>query len=363
MGKTFQLACALTLLLTSTGCSGGSDDDSSATPGSGGSGSAGTGSASGGNASAGKNAGSAGSAGKAGGTGVPGKPGEVGGCKMFPAEDAWNLDVSGVAADATWTKKVQDLVGAAKIHPDYGVDGQDLYGIPLNVVPETQPLAPVSFDDYPDESDEGPYPFPGPDDVIIEGNNPEACDGDCHLLVIQQGACMLFEGYACEYRQDGWHCGNGAKWDLTKVGYGQRPMGWTSADAAGLAIAPGLLRFAEVRAGEVTHALRFTLKCTTDKYVNPATHQAVPGGCNPSDGPPMGTRVRLKADYDISKASESAQVVLRGMKKYGMILADNGSNFYFQGEANAGWTDDDIEPLKSVPASAFEVVQMPPLMQ
>jgi len=361
MGKTFQLTCALSLLLASTGCSGGSDDDNTATPGSGGSGSAGTGS--GGNASAGKNAGSAGSAGKAGCTAVPGKPGEVGGCKMFPAEDAWNLDVSGVAADATWTKKVQDLVGTAKIHPDYGVDGQDLYGIPLNVVPETQPLAPVSFDDYPEESDEGPYPFPGPDDVIIEGNNPEACDGDCHLLVIQQGACMLFEGYACEYRQDGWHCGNGAKWDLTKVGYGQRPMGWTSADAAGLAIAPGLLRFAEVRAGEVTHALRFTLKCTTDKYVNPATHQAVPGGCNPSDGPPMGTRVRLKADYDISQASESAQVVLRGMKKYGMILADNGSNFYFQGEANAGWTDDDIEPLKSVPASAFEVVQMPPLMQ
>ncbi|HYP88754.1 MAG TPA: hypothetical protein VEQ59_11385, partial [Polyangiaceae bacterium] len=103
-------------------------------------------------------------------------------------------------------------------------------------------------------------------------------------------------------------------------------------------------------------------RCTLDKYVAPATHQAVPGGCDPSDGPPMGTRVRLKADYDISKLSESAQVVLRGMKKYGMILADNGSNFYFQGEANRGWTEDDIEPLKSVPASAFEVVQMPPLM-
>jgi hypothetical protein len=148
MGKTFQLTCALSLLFASTGCSGGSGDDNTATPGSGGSGSAGTGS--GGNASAGKNAGSAGSAGKAGGTGVPGKPGEVGGCQMFPAEDAWNLDVAGVAADATWTKKVQDLVGTAKIHPDYGVDGQDLYGIPLNVVPETQPLAPVSFDDYPE---------------------------------------------------------------------------------------------------------------------------------------------------------------------------------------------------------------------
>lgn len=355
MGKTFQLVCALSLLHASAACSGGGNDATASPSGGGGSGSNG----SGGSASAGK---SGGTAGTSGNTATPGKPGEVGGCKIFPAEDAWNLDVSGVAADATWTNKVQALVGAAKIHPDYGVDGQDLYGIPLNVVPETQPLAPVTFDDYPEESDAGPYPFPGPSNVIIEGNSPEACDGDCHLLVLQQGACMLFEGYACEYRPGGWHCGNGAKWDLSRVGYGQRPAGWTSADAAGLAIAPGLLRFAEVRAGEVTHALRFTLKCTTDKYTNPATHQAVPGGCNPSDGPPMGTRVRLKADYDISGASPSAQVVLRGMKKYGMILADNGSNFYFQGEANAGWTDDDIEPLKGVPASAFEVLRMAPLM-
>jgi hypothetical protein len=271
--------------------------------------------------------------------------------------------VSGVAVDATWTAKVQALVGAAKMHPDYGVDGQDLYGIPLNVVPENQPLAAVTFDDYPDESDPGPYPFPGPNDVIIEGNSPEACDGDCHLLVVQQGACMLFEGYACEYQQDGWHCANGAKWDLRKNSYHQRPDGWTSADAAGLAIAPGVLRYDEVRAGEVTHALRFTLNCTTNKYVNPATHQAVPGGCDPANGPPMGTRVRLKADFDISTLSASAQVVLKGMKKYGMILADNGSNFYFQGQASPDWTEADIEPLKTVPASAFEVLTMPPLMQ
>jgi len=374
MGKTFQLTCAFAVLLAFTGCSSDSGDDDSRSPGgTGGGGHAGAGRANGGTAgqsegSAGKNEGSAGknegSAGKPGGTmGTPGTPGEVGGCKMFPAEDAWNLDVSDLAADAAWTKKVQDLVGAAKLHPDYGADGSELYGIPINVVPETQPLAPVSFDDYEDESDPGPYPFPGPDDVIIEGNSPESCDGDCHLLVVQQGACMLYEGYACEYRQDGWHCSNGAKWDLNEVGYGQRPEGWTSADAAGLAIAPGVLRFDEVRAGEVTHALRFTLKCTTDKYVEPATHQAVPGGCNAADGPPMGTRVRLKADYDISGLSESAQVVLRGMKKYGMILADNGSNFYFQGQANSGWTEDDIEPLKSVPASAFEVLEMPPLMK
>lgn len=380
MGKFCQLASALALSLSLSACS--SEDAPATNEGGGASGNApaqggrsataGTspgGGKSAGGKSAGGNAGQAGSAGggaasggSAGsGGGVPGKPGEVGGCRMFPAEDAWNVDISGLPADATWTKKVQDLVGSARIHPDYGVDGRDLYGIPINVVPETQPLVDVAFDYYPEESDAGPYPFPGPREVIIEGNDPENCDGDCHLLVIQQGSCMLFEGYACEHRQDGWHCGNGAKWNLNVDGYGQRPMGWTSADAAGLAIAPGLLRYDEVRAGEVTHALRFTLDCTTNKYVKPATHHAVPGGCDPNDGPPMGTRVRLRADYDIEKLSPSAQVVLRGMKKYGMILADNGSNFYFQGEANRGWTEDDIEPLKSVPASAFEVVAMPPL--
>jgi hypothetical protein len=366
MGKTFQLLAALSLPLALSSCS--SDDDPKQNAAGAGSSQGGTSSAAGAASGGGKT--STGGAGKAGGgnssgsgsTGVPGKPGEVGGCKMFPAEDDWNLDISGMSVDTTWTKKVQDLVGGAKIHPDYGVDGQDLYGIPINVVPENQAKVAVSFDDYEDESDPGPYPFPGPEDVIIEGNSPESCEGDCHLLVVQQGACMLYEGYGCEHQQDGWHCANGAKWDMNEVGYGQREVGWTSADAAGLAIAPGLLRYDEVRAGEVTHALRFTVDCTTNKYVKPATHQAVPGGCDPSDGPPMGTRVRLKAEYDVSKLSPSAQVVLNGMKKYGMILADNGSNFYFQGEANRGWTEDDIEPLKGVPASAFEVVTMPTLM-
>ncbi len=373
MGKNFQLACAFACLVTLPSCSddggsptdGGSGSTAGGASGSGGknAGGAGAGAPTSGAPQGGKASGNGGNGGSSGGgTGVPGKPGEVGGCKMFPATDDWNRDVSGLAVDAAWTQKVQALVGDARIHPDYGVDGEELYGIPINVVPENQPLAPVTFEWYPEESDEGPYPFPGPDDVIIEGNSPESCDGDCHLLVIQQGTCQLYEGYACEYGDGAWHCGNGAKWELDQVGYGQRPDGWTSADAAGLAIAPGLLRYDEVRAGEVTHALRFTLDCTTDKYVKPASHYAVPGGCDPSDGPPMGTRVRLKADYDVSRASPSAQVVLNGMKKYGMILADNGSNFYFQGEANRGWTEDDIEPLKDVPASAFEVLAMPPLM-
>jgi hypothetical protein len=363
MGKTFQLSCALVQVLPLLGCSDSGGDSAAAVAGAGGSAQmpqTQTGGSS--SSTAGSNQGSAGkgSAGS-GSTAMPGNPGEVGGCKMFPPEDDWNLDISGLAVDTMWTAKLNELVGDANIHPDYGVDGQDLYGIPINVVPENQPLVNVAFDWYPEESDPGPYPFPGPADVIIEGNSPEACDGDCHLIALQQGTCMLYEGYACEHQADGWHCGNGAKWDLKRVGYGQREVGWTSADAAGLAIAPGLLRYAEVRAGEVTHALRFTVDCTTDKYVKPATHQAVPG-CNPEDGPPMGTRVRLKADYDISGASPSAQTVLKGMKKYGMILADNGSNFYFQGEANPGWTEDDIEPLKDVPASAFEVVQMGELM-
>lgn len=356
MGKTFRFACVFPLLLAVTGCSedepGGQPAGAAGAPGGGSGGSGGGGS--------GGLAGS-GMAGR-GNVGVPGKPGEVGGCKMFPADDPWNLDISGMDADVVWTKKVRDLVGGANIHPDYGVDGTDLYGIPINVVPQNQPLLEVVFDEYPEESDAGPYPFPGPNEVIIEGNSPESCDGDCHLLVVQQGSCMLYEGYACEYTGGAWHCGNGAKWDMNEVGYGQRPAGWTSADAAGLAIAPGVLRYDEVRAGEVTHALRFTLDCTTNKYVNPASHYAVPGGCNAADGLPMGTRVRLKAEFDISGFSQSAQTVLRGMKKYGMILADNGSNFYFQGQANPGWTEQDIEPLKDVPASAFEVVTMPPLL-
>jgi hypothetical protein len=369
MAKTFQLSCVLGCVLALAGCSDdGPSGDGQAGGGGSSSGHGGNATTSGGSAQAGggkagsnNNAGAGNQAGSTS-TGTPGNPGEVGGCRMFPPSDDWNLDISGLPADAAWTQKVNDLVGDSNIHPDYGVDGQDLYGIPLNVVPESQPLTEVVFESYPEESDPGPYPFPGPDEVMIEGNSPESCDGDCHLLVVQQGACMLYEGYACEYRGDAWHCGNGAKWDMNDVGYGQREVGWTSADAAGLAIAPGLLRYDEVRAGEVTHALRFTLDCTTNKYVKPATHFAVPGGCDPADGPPMGTRVRLKADFDISAFSQSARVVLKGMQKYGMILADNGSNFYFQGEAHAGWTEDDIEPLKDVPASAFEVVSMPALM-
>jgi len=149
-------------------------------------------------------------------------------------------------------------------------------------------------------------------------------------------------------------------WDLTKLSYGQRPTGWTSADAAGLPIMPGLLRWQEVKAGEVKHAIRFTLHCTRPNYVKPATHFAASGNCG-ADAPPMGLRVRLKASFDISSFPEHSKVILRAMKKYGMILADNGSDFYFQGDADPAWPDNAISPLKQVPDSAFEVVTVPPL--
>jgi hypothetical protein len=309
------------------------------------------------------------SGGKSGGNGgaamtTPGKPGTVGGCSIFTPDDDWNKDISGAPVDATWTAHIQASISSSlHLHPDYGNSGSDHYGIPINVVPQSQAAVPVTFDDYADESDPGPYPFPDPANAHIEGGTPSSCDGDCHFLTIQSGTCMLYEGYACHYA-GGWHCSNGAKWDLTKKSYGQRPKGWTSADAAGLAVMPGLVRVDEVRAGAVTHAIRFTMSCTRANFVAPATHEAVPHSCDPNDpnSPPMGLRVRLnKTKFDISKLSASAQVVAKAMQTYGLMLADNGSDFYFQGEDNPGWTEQDVEPLKTIPAAAFEAIVPPPL--
>jgi len=312
-------------------------------------------------------AGGAGRGGQAagGGGGASASPGEakLGACPAFPADDVWNRNVESAAVSAEWTAHVQALVGSKRIHPDYGNSGAEHYGIPINVVPQTQPKLPITFDDYADESDPGPYPFPGPDKVRVEGGNASACDGDCHVLVVQEGTCQLYEGYACRYASDGWHCSNGAIWDLTRRSEGQRPSGYTSADAAGLAIAPGLVRYAEAQSGEIKHAIRFTLRCTRANYVAPATHHAVPGGCQGNaDAPPMGLRVRLKASYDLSSFSGAALAVARAMQRYGMILADNGSDFYFQGEQDERFSEADVEPLKAIPASAFEALEPGPLL-
>ena len=295
--------------------------------------------------------------GTGGTSGTGGSGGQVigsSGCALFSADDVWNADVSGRAVNTTWTNQINGQLGAVNIHPDFGPG----FGIPINVVSSGQAKVPVTFDDYPDESDPGPYPFPGPNDVKIEGGSATACDGDCHVLTVQQGSCQLYEGYACHYATDGWHCGNGAHWDLTKNSAGQRPDGWTSADAAGLSIYAGLARYEEAMAGEITHAIRYTLPCTADMRVPPATHQAVPGGCSATNSPPMGVRVRLKASYDISGFGPVAQTFLRAFKKHGLILADNGgssSTFFFQSEDSPDWPDE-INDLKMVPVSAFEAV-------
>jgi hypothetical protein len=279
---------------------------------------------------------------------------------MFTADDAWNTPITNVPVDNAWTTKLQALVGAVNIHPDYG----DAYGIPVNVVTAAQTMATVSFD-QPDESDVGPYAFPDPGVALIEGGTAQSCDGDCHLLSVQQGSCLLFEGDACGY-QNGWHCYSGAIFDLKKNSYGQRPLGFTSADAAGLAITPGLVLYAEAAAGAIHHAIRFTVQCTLNQFVDPASHKAVPSsppGCatNPN-AVPMGIRVRLDPGVTVKNASKAAQAVITAMQTYGMILADNGSPFFFQGEVSSHWDDAvDIEPLKQIPASAFKVIQVPPL--
>ena len=284
----------------------------------------------------------------------------IGGCPVFSADDAWNTPVSAAAVDQAWTTKLQALVGAVNIHPDYGAD----FGIPINVVPSTQAKAAVAFDES-GESDPGPYAFPSPANAKIEGGTPADCSGDCHLLSVQQGSCLLFEGDACGY-SNGWHCYSGAIFDLKKNSYGQRTKGFTSADAAGLAISAGLIRHDEAAAGAIHHAIRFTVQCTLPKYVKPASHQAVPSsppGCatNPN-AVPMGIRVRLDPGVTVKNASKAALAVITAMQTYGMILADNGSPFFFQGEASTSWNDAaDIEPLKQIPASAFKVVQVPAL--
>ena len=284
----------------------------------------------------------------------------IGGCPIFTADDAWNTPVTNEAVDTAWTTKLQALVGAVNLHPDYG----GTFGIPINVVPATQTKVTVAFDE-PDESDKGPYAFPDPGVAQIEGGTPAACDGDCHLLTVQQGSCLLFEGDACGY-QNSWSCYSGAIFDLTKNSYGQRTKGFTSADAAGLSIAAGLIRYDEAAAGAIHHAIRFTVQCTLPKYVTPASHEAVPGkppGCaTNANAVPMGLRVRLDPGVTVKNASKAALAVITAMQTYGMILADNGSPFFFQGEVNPKWDDAaDIEPLKQIPASAFKVVQVPPL--
>jgi hypothetical protein len=266
------------------------------------------------------------------------------GCPSFPADNAWNQRVIDLPVDPRSDQYMAAMnAGSRSLHPDFGGDGE--YGIPWTTVSGSQPRVPVSFD-YSSESDPGPYPIP-PDAPVEIGA------GDRHILVVDRDNCMLYETFDSHFVGPGWHVGSGAIFDLRSNAV--RPHGWTSADAAGLPILPGLARVDEVKAGRINHALRFTVQRTQRAFVWPARHQA--GASTDPSLPPMGLRVRLKASYDISGFAPSAQVILTALKEYGMFLADNGGDWFISGEENPSWIDDELVQLKRVPASAFEVVQ------
>jgi hypothetical protein len=277
----------------------------------------------------------------------------VGGCSVFPGTNAWNTDVSGVAVHPRSTSTIAKIqsIGGDFLHPDFGSNTE--YGIPYVVVAATQPMVPIVYTAYGDESDPGPFPIPL--DAPVEGG--AAADGDRHVLVVREGSCELFELYGARRLGAGWSAASGARWDL--VTGALRPIGWTSADAAGLPILPGLVRYDEVAAGTVRHAIRVTFSRTQRGFVLPATHVA--SSSSDPDLPPMGLRLRMRADWDISALTGQARVIAEAMKTYGLIVADNGSNWYFQGASDDRWDDDDLGQLKQIPGTAFEVVDTGPV--
>jgi hypothetical protein len=227
------------------------------------------------------------------------------------------------------------------VHPDVGRQ----YGIPYVEVPATQPRVPVSFD-YADESDPGPYPIP-PNAPVEEGS-------DRHVLVLDRQACRLWELFDASTPDSGrsWHAGSGATWDLRSNAL--RPDGWTSADAAGLPILPGLVRYDEVATGHIDHALRFTARRTQRAFLHPATHFA--SSITDPDVPPMGARFRLRGNYDCNQFAPTGRVVCVALQRYGMLLADNGSDWFITGAPDPRWDDEALNQLKRIPGSAFEAV-------
>jgi len=282
----------------------------------------------------------------------------------FSSTAAWNTNIASAPLDPNSAAIISAFSGS-HLHPDFSsVAGGD-YGIPYVVVDSsTQPLVPIDVVAYADESDVANAPFPST--APIEGD-PGICVGgptnyidDQHVLVLDRNKCMLYETFNTAYCSGQWSSDSETIWDMQT--FEQRPYGWTSADAAGLAIFPGLVRYDEVAAGVINHAFRFTLQNTKSDnnggyFIPPASHAA---GNSSSAMNVEGMRIRLKASVDISGYSTADQVILTAMKQYGMILADNGSNLYFQGAPDARWNDDDLNNLKNIPGSDFEVVQMTP---
>ena len=272
---------------------------------------------------------------------VPGAPN----CPVFPADNPWNQDVSALPVATNSDTLISSIGLDRALHPDFSRQGG--YGIPFNVIRSTQRKVGVRFE-FASESDRGPYPIP---------TRPRIERGsDRHMLIVDRDTCRLYELFAAAKVGGRWTAGSGAIFDLRSNRL--RPLGWTSADAAGLPIFPGLARYAEVKSGRIDHALRFTAPRTRRAFVFPARHQA--GASDDPALPPMGLRVRLKASVDISGYGPQSRVVLQALKRYGMILADNGSPWYVTGAPSAGWDDDDLHELGRITGADFEVVAAAP---
>ena len=272
-------------------------------------------------------------------------------CPIFPANNPLNQDISHAPVDPNSANYIAAIGASGHLHADFGTDPS--YGIPYTVVGPHQPRVPIRFSEFGEESNPGPYPIPA--NAPVEGAGEE---GDRHVLVLQEGSCKLYELYAARRSGAGWEAGSGAVFNLRSNTL--RPEGWTSADAAGLPIFPLLVRYPEVQSGQIDHALRVTVENTQRGYIHPATHFA--SDSSDPNLPPMGLRLRLKASFSLAGYHGQALVVLRALKRYGLIVADNGSSWYITGAPDPRWNDEDLNQLKTVPGSAFEAVQTGPIL-
>lgn len=272
---------------------------------------------------------------------------KTGNFQVFPADNAWNKDISTEPVDPNSDALIANIGGNENLHPDFGTVWDKMpIGIPYNVVGPNQTKVKVSFR-YASESDPGPYPIPS--NPLIEAGS------DKHMIMVDTANRKLYELYNATKNSDGsWKAGSGAIFDLTSNKL--RPDYFTSADAAGLPIYPGLVRYEEVLKGEINHALRFTVNLSRNAFVHPATHGASEN--TGSQYPPMGMRIRLKSTFDVSKFTPKVQVILKAIKKYGMFLADNGSDWYISGSPDSRWDDDELNQIKTIKGSNFEVVKM-----
>lgn len=276
---------------------------------------------------------------------------------IFPADNIWNVRIATLPVDPQSDAYVTGIGADTGLHPDFGsglYEGSPL-GIPFVRVPADQPMVEVAFE-VPEESDPGPYPIPP--DAPVEGGS--CGEGDRHVIVVQEGTCLLYELFDAAQQPDGsWTAFAGARFDLTSNVL--REAEWTSADAAGMAILPGLVRYEEIVAGVIPHALRFTASTTREEYIWPARHQA--GSSSDAGASPMGQRFRLKAKVDISGFSPANQVILTALKTYGMLLADNGSDWFLSGVPDDRWDNDDLHALQEgIRGSDFEAVDCSALM-